>query len=303
MPPLTTLRAGRERYKSCLLPPAPSHGAVRATAMGTWPCFRSRGTVRRAPTPTRALGGTHASSGVTHTCTGWCRLCRPPRSRSAPGSFAPVPVRGWGAAQPWPQQRERDLPGENPTTGLEKPRLDPPHWARGEALAGGANDAKRTSYLGTRQRGESSFCEFCGCGSDGDSKAVYPRELSPGWRCWVNGQWPPTDPPAASASGARRWQRPGSTSPKWRPFKTPLRKATAEVTQESAAQPHPAWRTSPFTLLGFHPSSFAFSCCHFLWLFKLGTLVAIIHFPVSYQPHSEGLQLSINKYHTSALAI
>jgi len=168
-------------------------------------------------------------------------------------------------------------------------------WARAEVLAGRANDAEKTHFR-TKQRGKSSICEFSRCGSDSDSTAVYPQELSLRWRCWVNRRWPPTDPRAASASGGGSREAPLPN----RALPTPFRGATAGATQESAAQSRPARRTSSFTLLVFHPSSFAFPCCHFLWLFKLGTLVAIIHSLVSYRQRGKELQLSVNKYHIGA---
>lgn len=116
----------RQRCKSCLFPWALSHGAASATAMGSWPCFRSRGTVRNWAHP-------HVH--------GTLLPLRTLRSRSVPGSFTEVLLRHRRAAQPWPQ----DLPGENPTTRLEKPMLNPLYWARGGVLVGGADDAKKAS--------------------------------------------------------------------------------------------------------------------------------------------------------------
>lgn len=54
--------------------------------------------------------------------------------------------------------------------------------ARGEVLVGSANDVKKT-YFETKQRSKLSICEFSRSGLDSDSKAVYPQELSPRWRC------------------------------------------------------------------------------------------------------------------------
>lgn len=120
----------RQRCKSCLFPWVLSHRAVSATAVGTWPCFRTCGTARNWAHP-------HVH--------GMLLPLRPLRFRSVPGSFTEVPVRRWRAAQPWPQHRERDLPRENPTTRLEKTMLNPLHWAKGGVLVGGADDAKKAS--------------------------------------------------------------------------------------------------------------------------------------------------------------
>lgn len=181
--------------------------------------------------------------------------------------------------------QEKHLPGETNAQGLL-------YLAKGDVLVHSTDYVKKM-YFQPKEMGEWTICESSCSYVDGDSKAVYPQELSPHWRCWVNLPWPLTDPHTACVSAVRRSQ-PGSSAPKHCPFQTPLQKAAAEVTQESAAHPRPAWATSPFTLLGFHPSSFAFACCHFLWLFNRGTLVAIIHSLVSDQSHSKELQLSIN---------
>lgn len=74
-----------------------------------------------------------------------------------------VPVRHWRAAWPWPQHGDRDLPGEKPTTRLEKLMLNLLYRARGEVLVGSANDAKKT-YFRTKERGKLSICEFSRCG-------------------------------------------------------------------------------------------------------------------------------------------
>lgn len=71
--------------------------------------------------------------------------------------------------------QEKHLPGETNAQGLL-------YLAKGDVLAHSTDDVKKT-YVRTEEMGKRTICKSSRSCVDGDSKAVYPQELSPHWRC------------------------------------------------------------------------------------------------------------------------
>lgn len=190
------------------------HWATELQVLWQWLCFRSQGPWSMPWHTEQVLGAPICAPGAPKHAWDAVRSVDPEVSFSASEALEgmPAPATAW---KDGPARRKKHHEAGETNADLH-------YGARGEVLVGTANDAKKT-YFGTKQRSKLSICKFSRSGLDSDSKAVYPQELSPRWRCWVNWRWPPTDPEAASASGAQWWQ-PGSSSPKQHPFKTPLQK-------------------------------------------------------------------------------
>lgn len=157
-----------------------------------------------------------------------------------PDTITWTPVWQWGPDWPWHSTGSEKCQEEHQPGGTDARSLL--YLASGELLVHNTNYAKKT-YFRTKAMGKRTICESFRCCVDGDSRAVYPQELSPLWRCWVNSPWPPADPRTACVSAARRSQ-PGSTAPKHCPEKQRPRWPRSQLpilAQHGRRLPSPFW--------------------------------------------------------------